>query len=72
MGARAPKEKSPMDALRRGRHDPWWDDGVGARNARTRRRAVGTAALALAIVACGVAAAMWVATLFPSASHLLG
>lgn len=72
MGARAPKEKSSMDALRRGRHDPWWDDGIGARNARTRRRVVGATALAISIVACGVTIAVWVSTLFPSATRLLG
>lgn len=72
IGASAPKEKPPMFALRRGRHDPWWDDGVGARGARSRRRVVGFTALAIAIVACGMTLAAWVTALFPSAVRLLG
>ena len=61
-----------MNGLRGASRDPWWDDGTGARRTRTRRRLVGATALALAIVACGLTAAAWVAELLPAASRLLG
>jgi hypothetical protein len=61
-----------MNGLRGVSRDPWWDDGTGARRTRTRRRAVGAIALAVAIVACGLTAAAWVAELLPAASRLLG
>lgn len=54
-----------MNALRRAARDPWWDDGTGARHARTRRRVVGGTALTLAIVACGLTTAAWLRLLLP-------
>lgn len=52
--------------------DPFWDDGQGARRLRTKRRVVGNAAFAVAIVACGLTAAMWARELIPVAERLLG
>jgi len=42
-----------------GRHDPFWDDGKGARRRNRRVRAESAVALTLAIAACGLTAAMW-------------
>jgi fructose-1,6-bisphosphatase/inositol monophosphatase family enzyme len=50
--------------LRRPR-DPFWGDGRGARRTQRRVRLEGLVALSLAIVACGVAAALWLLTLAP-------
>ncbi|OGO58678.1 MAG: hypothetical protein A2Z32_06815 [Chloroflexi bacterium RBG_16_69_14] len=50
--------------LRRPR-DPFWGDGRGARQTQRRLRLEGLVALSLAIVACGVTAAMWLRTLTP-------
>lgn len=55
--------------LRRPR-DPFWDDGRGARRTQRRVRVEGLVALALAIVACGVTAAMWLLTLAPLAERI--
>jgi hypothetical protein len=60
-----------MNTLRRGR-DPFWDDGVGARRSRTRRRWISRLALAIAIVAVGLTAAEWILELVPDAGRLLG
>jgi hypothetical protein len=60
-----------MNTLRRGR-DPFWDDGVGARRSRTRRRWISRLALAIAIVAVGLTAAVWILELVPDAGRLLG
>lgn len=54
-----------MNALRRARTDPWWDDGTGARRARTKRRTLSVVALGIAIVACGLTVAAWVHTVLP-------
>jgi hypothetical protein len=61
-----------MNALRRVGRDPFWDDGTGARRARTRRRVVSMLALAIAIVASGLTAALWIRQLAPIAEQLLG
>jgi cytoskeletal protein RodZ len=61
-----------MNALRRSGRDPFWDDGVGARRSRTRRRWVSRLALAIAIVASGLTAALWIRELVPLAEQLLG
>jgi hypothetical protein len=46
--------------------DPWWDlDGAGVKRARIRRRIVGGVAFAIAIVACGLTAAVWLLELQP-------
>jgi hypothetical protein len=55
--------------LRRPR-DPFWDDGKGARQTRRRVRLEGLVALSLAIVACGVTAAMWLLTLAALAERI--
>ena len=47
------------------RRDPFWDDGKGARRTQRRLRLEGFVALAIAIVACGVTAALWLRTLSP-------
>ena len=47
------------------RRDPFWDDGRGARRTQRRLRLEGFVALAIAIVACGVTAALWLRTLSP-------
>ena len=55
-----------MVALRRGRHDPWWDlEGADAKRTRLRHRFVGNLAFAVAIVACGLTAAAWMSRLAP-------
>jgi hypothetical protein len=52
--------------------DPYWDmDGQGVRHDRTRRRVVGGAACAIAIVACGLTLAAWLQQLQP-VIHQLG
>ena len=62
-----------MNALRRARSDPWWDDGTGARRARTKRRALSVVAFGIAIVACGLTVAAWVQTILPLvAPHGIG
>lgn len=61
-----------MNALRRSDRDPFWDDGIGARRSRTRRRWVARLALAIAIVAVGLTAALWILELMPAAGQLLG
>ena len=50
--------------LRHG-HDPFWDDGTGARRTQRRLRLEGGIALALAIAACGLTVALWLRTLAP-------
>jgi hypothetical protein len=47
------------------RHDPWWEDGQGARKVRTRQRVLGATSFALAIAACGLTAAVWISQLLP-------
>ena len=62
-----------MNALRRASRDPWWDDGKGARRARTRRRALSVTAFGIAVVACGLTVAAWIHTVLPLlAPHGLG
>ena len=50
--------------------DPWWDDGIGARKKRTRRRVLSKAALGVAIVACGLTAAASIHAIAPFFSPL--
>ena len=52
------------------RRDPFWDDGQGARRTHRRLQFEGFVALAIAIVACGVTAALWLTTLAPLAGGL--
>lgn len=60
-----------MYAMRRGRHDPWWDlEGADAKRIRLRRRFVGSLAFAVAIVACGLTAAAWLRELAPMLGSL--
>lgn len=60
--------------LFRGRagRDPWWDDGVGAKKTRLRKRVVTAAAFGAAVAACGLTTAMWLRELAPVAERLLG
>jgi hypothetical protein len=51
--------------------DPFWDDGVGARSARTRHRIVSSIAFALAIAACGLTSAAWLRTVGPALEQLV-
>jgi hypothetical protein len=62
---------SAMRLLRHGR-DPFWDDGVGARQAHDRQRIEAFIAFALAVGACGLTTAMWLRTLAASLGHGLG
>jgi hypothetical protein len=62
----------PRMGLLRHRHDPFWDDGVGARHAHVRARIEAMIAFALAIGACGLTTAMWLRTLATSIGHGLG
>lgn len=50
--------------------DPY--EGRAARRRRLRLRVEGLVALSLSIVACGVAAALWIAMLVPSVTRFLG
>ena len=47
------------------RRDPFWDDGRGARRHNLRLRLEGSLAFAIAVVACGLTAAMWLRELLP-------
>lgn len=47
------------------RHDPYWDDGKGARRRNRRVRVQSAVALMLAIAACGLTAAMWARQVLP-------
>ena len=53
-----------MLRLRSGR-DPFWDDGQGARQTRSRQTRIGSAAFAVSIIACGLTAAAWVRLILP-------
>lgn len=59
-----------MNALRRASRDPWWDDGTGARKARTRRRTLSYVSLGISIVAVGLTIAVWIHTLAPTLTPL--
>jgi hypothetical protein len=48
-----------------GRRDPFWDDGRGARRRHQVKRLQGDVAFSMAIVACGLTAAMWLRELLP-------
>ena len=50
--------------------DPWWDDGTGARRTHRRVRIESFIAFSIAIVACGVTAALWLRALAPLAGDL--
>ena len=50
--------------------DPWWDDGTGARKTHRRVRIESFIAFSIAIVACGVTAALWLRALAPLAGGL--
>ena len=52
------------------RHDPFWEEGKGARRTQRRVHAEGLLALGMAIVACGVTAAVWLQLLAPLANTL--
>jgi uncharacterized membrane protein len=52
-----------MIGRRRTAHDPFWDDGTGARHTHRRLRIEGLIAMAIAIVACGLTVAVWLRTL---------
>ena len=49
--------------------DPFWDDGKGARRTHRRVQFEGLVAITMAIVACGVTAAVWLRLLAPLASQ---
>jgi hypothetical protein len=51
------------------RHDPFWEEGKGARRTHRRVQFQGLLALAMAIVACGVTAAAWMQLLAPLANQ---
>jgi len=44
----------------RKRRDPFWDDGVGARGRNHRYLIESVMAFTLAVIACGLALAMWI------------
>lgn len=48
------------------RHDPYWDDGKGARRRNRRVRLETVIALMLAVAACGLTAAMWLRLVLPA------
>jgi hypothetical protein len=49
------------------RHDPFWDEGKGARRTQRRVQFEGLLAIAMAIIAVGVTAAVWIRLLAPLA-----
>jgi hypothetical protein len=51
------------------RHDPFWEEGKGARRTHRRVQFQGLLALGMAIVACGVTAAVWMRLLAPLAEQ---
>ena len=51
-------------------HDPFWDEGKGARRTHRRVQFQGLLAIALAIVAGGVTAAVWMRVLAPLATTI--
>jgi hypothetical protein len=52
--------------IRRRSRDPWWgDEGTRAKRTRRRTQVEAVLALALAIAACGLAAAVWLRQLAP-------
>jgi hypothetical protein len=56
--------------LRRGA-DPFWDlDGAGVKRDRIRHRMVSVIAFALAIIASGLTAALWLRTVAPVLQQL--
>jgi hypothetical protein len=48
-----------------GRRDPFWEDGKGARRRNVRLRIETYVALVLAVMACGLTAAMWLREILP-------
>jgi hypothetical protein len=54
----------------RGR-DPFWDDGVGARHRNRRVVLESVVACGIAIVACGLVAALWLRALAPLVGSVL-
>ena len=60
-----------MEMIGRRHRDPWWgDEGKGAKRTRRRTQVESMIALALAIGACGLAAAVWLRQLAPLANQL--
>jgi hypothetical protein len=63
---RCPQDRSEDSMIARlGRRDPYWDDGKGARRRNVRVRIESMVALALALMACGLTAAMWLRQILP-------
>jgi hypothetical protein len=54
----------------RGARDPFWDDGVGARRTLRNTHIEGAIALSIAIIACGLTAAMWLRSVVPLTDRL--
>ncbi len=61
-----------MIRRRRDGHDPFWDDGTGARQTHQRLRIESLIAFGLAIAACGVAAGFWLRIIAASVGLGLG
>ena len=56
---------------RRDARDPWWgDEGKSAKRTRRRVQVESLFAIAMAIVACGMVAAVWMRALAPLARQL--
>jgi hypothetical protein len=60
-----PHREDTMIARLGQRHDPFWDDGRGARRRQLRVRIETRLAFAIAIVACGLTTAAWIQQLLP-------
>ena len=52
--------RDPMPGPFRKRRDPFWDDGVGARERQHRSWIESVVAFSLAVLACGLTVAMWI------------
>ncbi|MFL5675446.1 MAG: hypothetical protein ACJ779_10590 [Chloroflexota bacterium] len=55
----------------RNRRDPFWDDGVGARQRHDRVRVESLIAFSLSVVACGLTAAVWLQPIVQSGARLV-
>lgn len=62
-------EADMIGRIRRPR-DPFWDEGKGARRTHRRVQFEGLLAVAMAIVAVGVTAAVWIRLLAPLATTI--
>jgi hypothetical protein len=54
------------------RRDPFWDDGVGARERNHRVWVQSMIAFGISITACGLTLALWIQPFLPAVGRLTG